>query len=77
MKKRTITISVSRTVQVERFEPAQVTVTETIEVEDEKEKVVKARERLYADVTKQVKSYVDNEVAKYTAKSKKRSSDDD
>lgn len=76
MKKRTITISVSRTIQIERFEPAQVTVSETIEVEDEKEKVVKARERLYADVTKQVKGYIDNEQAKY-AKKKRKSDEDD
>jgi hypothetical protein len=75
MAKRIIKISVSRTVQVERFEPVQVTVEETIEVENEKDKVEKARERLYSAVTKQVKSYVDNEVAKYSKK--KRRDDDD
>lgn len=76
MSKRTITISVSRTVQVERFEPSQVTVTETIEVLDEPERVEKARKRLYSDVTKQVKSYIDNEQLKY-ATTKKRKDDDD
>lgn len=77
MKKRVISISVSRTVQVERFEPVQVTVQETIEVEDEKEKVKDARERLYAGITKQVKAYIDNETTKYSAKSKKRRSEED
>lgn len=51
--------------QVERFEPVSVTVEETIEVRDDEEAVIKARRKLYSDVTKQVASYIDNEKRKY------------
>lgn len=77
MSKRTIRIAVTRTVQVERFEPATVTVEETIEVTNDKETVKEARAKLYADVTKAVKFAIDNEVAKYGKTKKKREDDDD
>lgn len=64
---RTIKISVSRTIQVERFEPVSVTVEETIQVKDN-EDPVEARTTLYKDVTQQVKRYVDNERKKYGTK---------
>lgn len=76
MATRTISISVSRTVQVERFEPSQVTVTETIEVKDVPSAVKEARSELYAAVTKQVASYIENEQKKY-GKKKRKSEDDD
>lgn len=71
---RTITISVTRTIQVERFEPVGVTVTESIEIKDTAD-AAEARKKLYSDVTKQVTSYVENEKRKYAKKG--RSDDDD
>jgi len=74
---RTIRISVQRTVQVERFEPVSVTVEETVQVRNEDE-VAEARMELYKDVTRAVKKFVDNEVAKYSdgkGKEKRRGDD--
>lgn len=61
---RTIRICVSRTVQVERFEPVQVEIEEIIQIKDT-EDPTSARKQLYKDVTQQVKSCIDNEVRKY------------
>jgi hypothetical protein len=72
---RTISIKVARTIQVERFEPVQVEVHETIECKDIPEKVKAARAALYADVTKAVASFIGNEKLKYAKK--KREDDDD
>ena len=62
--KRVIKISVTRTMQVDRFEPVSVTVEETIEVRDG-DGVPEARTTLYKEVTQQVKKYIDNEARKY------------
>lgn len=64
---RTIKIAVSRTIQVERFEPVSVTVEESIQLKDD-EDAAEARTQLYSDVTKQVTRYVRNEVKKYGTK---------
>lgn len=73
---RTITISVTRTIQVERFEPVGVTVTESIEIKDTADPA-EARKKLYSDVTKQVTSYVENEKKKYGKKKAQRDDEDD
>lgn len=60
---RTITIEVSRTVQVRQFEPVSVRVCETITV-DEDDDVEEARTSLYREVTRANKKFLDNEVLK-------------
>lgn len=61
--KRKIKMSVSRTIQVERFEPVTVQVEEEIVVSEED--AAEARDNLYRAVTQQVKKYIDNERRKY------------
>lgn len=61
--KRKIKMSVSRTIQVERFEPVTVQVEEEIVVSEED--AAEARDNLYRVVTQQVKKYIDNERRKY------------
>lgn len=65
-----ITIEVSRTVQVAQYEPVTVKVTQQVQVADDEDEG-EARDRTYAAVTKSVKRYIDNEVAKYSAGKKK------
>jgi hypothetical protein len=65
-----ITIEVSRTVQINSYEPVSVKVIEQVEV-GEDEDANEVRDETYARVTKAVKRYIDNEAAKYGAKAKK------
>ena len=62
---RTIQITVSRTVQVKQYEPVSVTISETIELDDD-EHVDASRLALYKVVTQNVKRYIENEVNKYS-----------
>ena len=66
---RTIQITVTRTVQVKQFEPVTVTLSETIEVEDDAD-VKEARLALYTGVTSRVERYIKNEVTKYSLERK-------
>jgi hypothetical protein len=66
---RTVKISVTRTIQVDRFEPVTVTVEESIQLKDSEDPVEPRRE-LYKEVTQQVAKYIENEKRKYS-KSKK------
>lgn len=66
---RTITIEVSRTVQIQSYEPVSVRVSETIKLDDDEDEA-EARADLYKAVTKQVASYIKNEQLKYSATKK-------
>jgi hypothetical protein len=69
--KRTITIEVSKTIQIKQFEPVSVKVSETIQLTDDMD-ATEARTDLYKDVTRAVTKYIDNEQLKYEAKAKKK-----
>jgi len=69
MRIKSIKVTVSRTVQVDRFEPVQVTIEEAADLEPGDD-IETCEFELYKQVTKRVKKCIDNEVAKY-AKSKK------
>lgn len=60
----TIKIEVSRTVQINSYEPVSVKVTEQVVVGEE-EDTDEVRDATYSRVTKAVKRYIDNEAAKY------------
>lgn len=72
---KTITVTVTKTVQTAQYEPVTVTVTEVREVSSEKDSE-ETHLKMYTGVTKSVKKFIDNELAKYAtvaAKEKKRS----
>jgi len=71
MRVKTIKVAVSRTVQVERFEPVQVTVEAVADLEPD-ENVKEAKLELYKGVTRATKQFIDNEVLKYTKDKKER-----
>jgi hypothetical protein len=73
MKIKTIKVMVSRTVQIERFEPVQVTFEAAATIEED-EDIDKAQFELYKQVTQFTKKCVDNEVRKYK---KAKENDDD
>ena len=64
MRIKSIKVTVSRTVQVERFEPIQVTLEEQADIEPGDD-MDKCEFELYKQVTQRVKKCVDNEVRKY------------
>lgn len=66
MSKRRIKIQVSRTIQVDRYEPVSVSIEEEIVVMDDE--ADDARKELYRSVTQNVKKFIDNEKLKYTTK---------
>lgn len=67
---KTITVTVTKTVQAAQYEPVTVTVTETIQVPASKDSR-EAHMDAYTGVTKSVKKFIDNEVAKYTEPAKR------
>ena len=71
MKRKIIKFAVSRTVQVERFEPVTVTFEASAEIEPGDD-VSACEFELYKEVTQRVKKCVDNEVKKYGAEKAKR-----
>lgn len=66
-----ITVEVTKTVQVQQYEPVTVRVTETM-VLDKGTDTEEARKSLYKRVTRAVASYVENEQAKWETKAKER-----
>lgn len=70
MSKRRIKIQVSRTIQVDRYEPVTVSIEEEIVVTDDE--ADDARKELYRSVTQNVKKFIDNERLKYTTKKAKQ-----
>ncbi len=70
MSKRRIKIQVSRTIQVDRYEPVTVSIEEEIVVMDDE--ADDARKELYRSVTQNVKKFIDNERLKYTTKKAKQ-----
>ncbi len=70
MSKRRIKIQVSRTIQVDRYEPVTVSIEEEIVVMDDE--ADDARKELYRSVTQNVKKFIDNEKLKYTTKKAKQ-----
>ena len=62
---RSLTVRVTKTVQVAQYEPVTVDISETVEGEDID------RAELYKRVTRMVKSCIDNEVLKYRSEKKK------
>ena len=64
MDKCTITVEVSRTVQVASYEPVTVRVTQTVVTTTDEAEAVKLD--TYKSVTQSVKKYIDNEFTKYT-----------
>jgi len=70
-----ITVQVSKTVQVKQYEPVVVTVTETREC-----RVVDAeqtRDDMYRAVTQSVRKYIDNEQRKYGDQKRRTTTDED
>jgi len=73
LKRRTITVEVTKTVQTTQYEPVHVRVSETVVV-DEDTSEQDSREihaEVYKGVTKSVKSFIDNELTKYSKKKPK------
>ena len=73
--KKTITVTVSKTVQTQQYEPVIVTVSETVEVSADRDSQ-EVHLETYKGVTKSAKKFIDNEIAKWTevqARDKKRS----
>ena len=70
MSKRRIKIQVSRTIQVDRYEPVTDSIEEEIVVMDDE--ADDARKELYRSVTQNVKKFIDNEKLKYTTKKAKQ-----
>ena len=71
--KRTITVEVIKTVQTSQYEPVQIRVSETVVVDDASSSK-DSREihaDLYKGVTKSVKSFIDNELTKYSKEEKR------
>lgn len=69
---KTITVTVTKTVQTAQYEPVTVTVTEVREVSSEKDSE-ETHLKMYTACTKSVKKFIDNEMAKYTtAKTKEK-----
>lgn len=71
MRVKTIKVAVSRTVQVERFEPVQVTVEAVADLGPDDD-VKESKLELYKGVTRATKQFIDNEVLKYTKDKKER-----
>jgi hypothetical protein len=64
MKTRTLTIEVTKTVQVQSYEPVTVRVSETVALDDSDD-AAEVRTETYRRVTQAVKKYIDNEHTKY------------
>jgi hypothetical protein len=69
MKRRVITVSVTKTIQVVQFEPVVVEVTESAEVESG-EKASEVRTALYESASKAVKKFMKEEIESWKRKSK-------
>jgi len=75
MKRKTIKFVVSRTVQVERFEPVTVTFEASAELEPDDD-IPACEFELYREVTQRVKKCIDNEVKKYAKEKAARDAED-
>lgn len=66
IKRKVVSVTVSRTVQVRNFTPSTVTVTETAEVGDHDPDIVK--DTLYKSASKSMQRFMRAEIAKYKEK---------
>lgn len=64
MKTKTITITVSRTVQLKQYEPVTITVTETVELSSEDDKLL-VRNQTYAAISKSVAKYINHSIGEF------------
>jgi hypothetical protein len=69
--KNTLTVKVSKTVQVQQYEPVTVEVTETMILTPENNNE-ESRTKLYRRVTREVAAHMENEKAKWEKELKKR-----
>ncbi len=69
MKRKSITVEISKTIQVVQFEPIVVRVAETAELEDG-DKVSKVREKLHESVSDSVVQIMKDEVKRWRKKNK-------
>lgn len=64
MKRKSLTITVSKTVQVKQYEPVTITLTDIVELEsDDDPKDV--RNRVYKELTKSLVVYLNHEIKQY------------
>jgi hypothetical protein len=66
IKRKVVSVTVSRTVQVRNFTPSTVTVTETAEVSNHDPDIVKGT--LYKSASKSMQRFMRAEIAKYKEK---------
>jgi len=69
MKRKTISVTITKTKQVVQFEPLTVTVTEVAELE-EGDKASDAKAKLYESVSKSVKQFMEEETTKWKKRAK-------
>lgn len=63
IKRKTVSVTVTRTVQVVQFQPSTVSVTETAEVGDQDPNEVK--QELYESASKSMQKFMRGEIKKY------------
>jgi hypothetical protein len=67
MKIKRIEVTVSKTLQVGRFEPSAVSLTAVADVDLDKEDLATSFKSLYKEVSGQAKIYIQNELTKHLA----------
>jgi hypothetical protein len=66
-KTKTMTVTVTRMVQLKQYEPFTVTVAETVELENGDDKLL-VRNETYASISKSVTKYINHEISKIADK---------
>jgi hypothetical protein len=69
MKRKTLSVTVTKVVQAAQFEPLTVSITEVAELE-EGDKVKKVRDRLYESVSDSLHAVMGEELKRWKRKSK-------
>lgn len=64
MKNRSVTVTVKKLVQIKQYEPVEITVSETVTLE-EGEVALEVRKKLYASISSSVVKYINHEIAIY------------
>lgn len=67
----TLTVKVSKTIQIQQYEPVTVEVTETMVLNSENNDP-ETRTKLYRRVTREVAAHIENEKAKWAKEMKTR-----
>jgi hypothetical protein len=75
MKVKTVTVRVKKMIQVAQFEPVEVEVASTAELEDDDD-AQQATLELYKGTTKSLAKFMNNEVIKWTEERKTRTKKD-